>query len=193
MNTKSAILDTALELFNQQGTAAISTNHIAAALGISPGNLYYHYRNKQEIIHALFERLFAVWDEAFDLPPGREPSLDDLQTLVRTNFEVLWTYRFIYRELAALLREDDNLQQRFLEVRQRGFEGFRELFAQFSKAGVIPPVDSPAALDEITELCWLISEFWLPYIEVGGREVNAANLETAVRLTLRVIGADSSS
>jgi AcrR family transcriptional regulator len=62
MSTRSSILDAALELFNDRGKAAVSTNHIAAALDIGPGNLYYHFRIKQDIIQALFERLFAAWD-----------------------------------------------------------------------------------------------------------------------------------
>ena len=59
MNTHDRILDTALRLFNQSGTAAVSTNHIAAALGMSPGNLYYHFRNKEAIIRDLFEQQYA--------------------------------------------------------------------------------------------------------------------------------------
>ncbi len=42
-STKQAILTTAIDLFNDKGTAAVSTNHIAEAMGISPGNLYYHF------------------------------------------------------------------------------------------------------------------------------------------------------
>ena len=60
MSTREKILDTALALFNKEGTAAISTNHIAEAAGISPGNLYYHFRNKEEVIRELFERLSAA-------------------------------------------------------------------------------------------------------------------------------------
>ena len=57
--TRKRILETALRLFNEFGTAAVSTNRIAAEAGISPGNLYYHYRNKEEIIRGLVEDLLA--------------------------------------------------------------------------------------------------------------------------------------
>ena len=73
MNTHNRILATALRLFNQSGTAAVSTNHIADALGISPGNLYYHFRNKEAIIRALFEQQFAQWDAAYTLPSDHMP------------------------------------------------------------------------------------------------------------------------
>src|SRR5215211_5884456 len=104
MNTHERILATALRLFNESGTAPVSTNHIAAALGISPGNLYYHFRNKEEIIRALFEQQFARWDEVYALPEDRMPTLADLQQLVRISFITAWEYRFMYRELIALLR-----------------------------------------------------------------------------------------
>ena len=119
MNTHDRILDTALRLFNQSGTAAVSTNHIAAALGMSPGNLYYHFRNKEAIIRALFEQQFAHWDAIYSLPNDRMPTLDDLQRLVDNTFPISWNYRFIYRELIALLRRDDELNRRWVEVRAR--------------------------------------------------------------------------
>src|SRR5512138_823594 len=107
MKTRERILATALRLFNESGTAPVSTNHIADALGISPGNLYYHFRNKEEIIRALFEQQFALWDELYILPNERMPTLADLQQLVRATFITSWEYRFIYRELIALLRRDE--------------------------------------------------------------------------------------
>ncbi|NON38996.1 TetR/AcrR family transcriptional regulator, partial [Klebsiella pneumoniae] len=56
MKTRDRILECALQLFNQQGERSVSTNHIAAHMEISPGNLYYHFPNKQAIIALLFSQ-----------------------------------------------------------------------------------------------------------------------------------------
>lgn len=187
MTTRDRILDAALSLFNDAGPASVSTNHIAAAAGISPGNLYYHFSNKEEIIRALFERLFDAHDRAFVLPDNRPPTLDDARRLVRANFDLLWEYRFVYRELGALLRRDGLLRARWLEVRRRGYAGFHELVAAFAAAGVLAAQPDELAVDRLADLCWLISEFWLPSLEVSGQPVDPAQLDRGVALMLRVL------
>jgi AcrR family transcriptional regulator len=187
MPNRDRILDTALALFNAAGTAPVSTNHIAAAASISSGNLYYHFRNKEQIVQALFERLFEAYERVFALPEDRAPTIADLRRLVRVNFDLLWDYRFAYRELAALLRRDEVLRERWLEVRQRGYTGFRELIAAFVTAGVVPAPADTAAIERLADLCWLISEFWLPSLEVSGQPVDAAQLDRGVALMLQVL------
>jgi AcrR family transcriptional regulator len=187
MKTRERILATALGLFNESGTGAVSTNHIADALGISPGNLYYHFRNKEEIIRALFEQQFARWDELYTLPDDRMPTLADLQQLVRATFVTAWEYRFMYRELIALLRRDAQLHQRWVAIRARGFAGFHELVELFVAAGVLRAPHDPAVVTRLAELVWLISEFWLASVEVSGETVDTAQMERGVGLMLQVL------
>jgi AcrR family transcriptional regulator len=187
MKTTERILVTALRLFNEQGTAAVATNHIADALGMSPGNLYYHFRNKEDIIRALFERQFAYADGLYTLSGDQVPTLGDLQRLVRATFVMSWEYRFIYRELIALLRRDAELQHRWVVVRARGFAGFRELVDHFVAAGVLRAPETPQTVQRLAELCWLISEFWLASVEVSGQVVDAAQMDHGVALMLQVL------
>ncbi|HEY3059309.1 MAG TPA: TetR/AcrR family transcriptional regulator, partial [Chloroflexota bacterium] len=161
--------------------------HIAAAASISPGNLYYHFRNKEQIVQALFERLCDAYDRVFALPENHAPTIADLRRLVRVNFELLWDYRFAYRELAALLRRDEILRERWLEVRQRGYTGFRDLIVEFVSAGVVAAPADTAAIERLADLCWLISEFWLPSLEVSGQPVGASQLDRGVALMLQVL------
>ncbi len=121
------------------------------------------------------------------LPEGRAPNLADMGRLVRVNFDVLWDYRFAYRELAAILRRDEVLRERWLEVRRRGYIGFHELIAAFVTAGVVAAPADPAAIERLADLCWLISEFWLPSLEVGGQPVDATRLERGVDVMLQVL------
>ncbi len=186
-STRERILTTALRLFNEQGVAEVSTNHIAAACSISPGNLYYYFRNKQEIIRELFQRLNADWENSLQLSQSHAPSLDDLRSIVAANYQIVWQYRFMYRELVVLLRQDAELRASFLATRQRGFERFRELVDSFVAAGVFREPDDPQAVDELLEVCWLLNEFWLTYLEVNGRRIDEAGVQQGVTLIFRVL------
>lgn len=185
MDTKTRILETARTLFNDQGTGAVSTNHIAQAAGISPGNLYYHYRNKEAIIRAVCAELFATTGAMFALEPGRLPTLDDVQRWVRLNFEVTWQYAFVYRELPTLLRHDPELAQHYRAVRQRGYAGFRFLIEALSEAGVLRrTILEAGATDLLADLCWLITEQWLTALDLAGYQPDAAAMQRGIALML---------
>ena len=70
MSTKKLILQTATTLFNQRGTAKVSTNHIAEEAGISPGNLYYHYKDKLHIIREIYEQMILDWETLYTQVEG---------------------------------------------------------------------------------------------------------------------------
>ncbi len=180
MNTRDRILNSALALFNERGTAAISTNHIAAAIDISPGNLYYYFRNKGDIIRALFERLFAAWGETFELPVDRPPELTDFEAMIASNYRLIWEYRFAYREMAALLRSDRKLHARYLQVRRDGYQGFVYLIEAFASAGVLVRPETSQEVMALTELCWMVSEFWPVNLELSGRALDADGIKEGV-------------
>ena len=107
-NTYTRIIDASLTLFNEEGERNISTNHIAAHLGISPGNLYYHFRNKDEIIVQLFKRyseaLLAYLNEAV-LPSDVEDSINYMAGI----YDVMWEYRFLFSDVNTLLARSAEL------------------------------------------------------------------------------------
>lgn len=186
-NTRDAILATALRLFNESGTAEVSTNHIAKAMAISPGNLYYHFRNKEAIVRELFEQLYARWDQQYAFSNPAEPDLNDLRGMLTATFRTNWDFRFIFRELAALLQRDPELKKRWLSVRERGFEGFAQLFNLFVAAGVLRAPTDPAEIRRLTELIWLISEFWLPTLEISDRTTRSDDFYHGVELMSQVM------
>jgi AcrR family transcriptional regulator len=186
MSKRDEALVAALELFNDRGVAVVSTNHIAEAAGISPGNLYYHFRNKEAIVAALAEQLFERWDREFALPEERTPTISDIESMVRTNFRIAWDFRFFHRDLVALLRQDPDLAERFRGVRDRGFSGFRELCGGFVQFGILCPLDR-RTVDLLARNCWLISEFWLQSLELDGETDFDKGMERGVEVLLQAL------
>ncbi|MBB2493808.1 TetR/AcrR family transcriptional regulator [Aquipseudomonas ullengensis] len=102
MKTRDRILECALNLFNQQGEPNVSTLEIATEMGISPGNLYYHFHGKEPLIMELFERFQA--DLAPLLDPPEEAALDaeDYWLFLHLIVERLAQYRFLFQDLSNL-------------------------------------------------------------------------------------------
>jgi AcrR family transcriptional regulator len=116
--TAERILDTTLDLFNRLGEPNVSTTLISAEMGISPGNLYYHYPAKEELITRLFDRydqalteLLRAADEVADV--------EDAWLFFHMLFELIWAYRFLYRDLNDLLSNNRKLETHFQFVLQR--------------------------------------------------------------------------
>jgi AcrR family transcriptional regulator len=187
MNTRARIIETALGLFNEHGSGEVSTNHIAEALGISPGNLYYHFRNKEEIIRAIAEQKDARWEALYHLPQDRTPTLADVERLVRENFTLVWDYRFFFRELSALTQRDPLLKTRYQQLRRERLTTFEGLFAQFVSAGVARPGASPPYIANLARVCWLISDYWLPFLEIDGDVTLPEAIEQGIALYMQVL------
>jgi AcrR family transcriptional regulator len=192
--TRARIVDTAVRLFNESGSGAISTNHIAQALGISPGNLYYHFANKEAIVRAVFARLHEAWTAAAALPADRPPAVTDLRHILIAYLEVVWEYRFYYREIPVLMQRDPELARLYQAERRQGLANIEALMRYFVVAGVMRLPDDGAAapetapvVPELARICWLIVDFWLPFEELSGAPAGPADLHRGVDLILLVL------
>ncbi|UFH49648.1 TetR/AcrR family transcriptional regulator [Pseudomonas sp. KNUC1026] len=161
MKTPERIVQASLELFNQQGERSVSTNHIAAHLEISPGNLYYHFANKQAIVAVLFERYQAAVRKAMQLPEGRAPGIGDLSEYLTSLLELLWQYRFFYRDLEHLLASDEVLAGRYRVFSRQCVAQGGKLVAAFNEAGVV--VLSERQAEALTLNLWIVLTAWVRY------------------------------
>ena len=185
--TRGRILDAARALFNEHGTAAVSTNHIAAEAGLSPGNLYYHFADKQEIILALHDRYAAANAGLWEAGPGAPATLQTLRARLATAMELAWEYRFFERELRALVRADAQLQASYrqaYETRLRQWLAFGE---QLVARGAIRPPQPPATLADLAVAIWLIGASWLPFVEITGDPSDPAALAKGADLVMALL------
>ncbi len=176
--TKARILEVAIELFNEKGTRVVTTNHIAAAMGISSGNLYYHFRNKEEIIRAIFTQMNEVGIREYreindDRGPGSVISMEETFLMIQ-HFN--WRFRFFKRELAALVQSDSELKKLFVASHRQHLAIVRNSIDLSIAQGFLK--DMPVEQRElVTEQVWMMALFWLNYLEVGGEEVTEDTLQ----------------
>lgn len=114
--TRERILETALRLFNDFGEPNVTTTVIADELNISPGNLYYHFRNKDEITDSLFVDFEREMESVLAVPARRQPDVEDIWLFLHLVFEGIWKYRFLYRDLNDLLSRNRTLEVHFKQL-----------------------------------------------------------------------------
>ena len=110
--TAERILEVTLDLFNRFGEPNVSTTLISAELGISPGNLYYHYPAKDELINTLFDRFEKALNELLRAADGVR-HVEDAWLFFHMLFELIWQHRFLYRDLNDLLSNNRRLETHF--------------------------------------------------------------------------------
>jgi AcrR family transcriptional regulator len=165
--TQSKILSTALKLFNAHGTGKVSPLRIATACGISKGNLNYHYRRKADIILDLFLRM----NEEIESRWNNEgpPSMEQLSFLFFRELRLMWRYRFFYRELVPLLRDDPELRRHFTQLRRKRTRDGQKFLEGLVARGFIRRLGHPNEFELLTTNTWLLTNHWLNFVESTGQ------------------------
>ena len=162
MKTRDRILQASLALFNERGERNVTTNHIAQALGISPGNLYYHFRNKGEIIFELFLGYEREMSRLLDVPQDRPMTWQDKLGYFEAIFRSLWEYRFLHRDLEQLLAEVPALRERYSR-----FAGQTMLQAKAIYDGMIAAGLVEASEEQVKALVlniWVLATSWTSFL-----------------------------
>jgi AcrR family transcriptional regulator len=156
-------------------------------MGISPGNLYYHFRNKDQIIAELFGGFERRLDGLLDAPPGRPAGIEDLWLVLHLLFEAMWDYRFFFRDLDEIVSRNRKLASRFALILRRGVRTVLELCRAMVTAGAMRA--SERELAALAENVALVATYWISYQNItrDERPDRPVNLDRAAYQVLSLI------
>jgi len=177
--TAERILEVTLALFNRFGEPNVSTTLISAELNISPGNLYYHYPAKDELINALFSRFERSLNELLNAG-GDVRHVEDAWFFMHSLFELIWQYRFLYRDLNDLLSKNRLLETHFQTILKNKTRAFKALLDALRRSGALH-IDS-CEIDTTATSMVLILTYWLSfeYVRDPRNALEVANAEAAL-------------
>lgn len=187
MKTRDRIIQAALELFNESGEPNITTNHIAAHLGISPGNLYYHFRNKEEIIHSIFDEYARDLSIRFQPQGESKVTADNLLGYLDAVFMLMWRYRFFYANLPDILRRDLELQEKYLAAQEGLHQNIMGMMNSFRASELLDLDDNE--LLSLANTLKLVASSWICYqtTQAVGAKITKAVIYQGVLQMLSIV------
>jgi len=181
--TRERILETSLALFNARGAPQVTTAEIAGEMNISPGNLYYHFRNKEEIVGELCAQFEARLAPLFANPAGRRVDAEDLWLWLHLLLERMGEYRFILRDVDVLAARDPKLHARLGRLVRQGVATMVELCRGLIAAGTMVASDREVAA--LARNVLLVATYWQSFDRIG--RASGAGSDDAGRAASQVL------
>lgn len=183
--TRERILELSLKLFNDFGEPNVTTTIIAGEMNISPGNLYYHFDNKDQIVNAIFADFEKEMDALLGAPLKRLEgagaiNVEDTWLFLHLVFELIWKYRFIYRDLTDLLSRNRIIETHFKRILDDSGKVALALAAGLRRAGELDAGD--AQIKTLATNMVLIATYWLnfEYVRNPRKEIDSAAMSRGV-------------
>jgi AcrR family transcriptional regulator len=159
--TRERILETALKLFNDFGEPNVTTTVIADEMEISPGNLYYHFHSKDEIVNALFADYEKDIENLLTAPGNRPSGAEDIWLFLHLLFETIWKFRFFYRDINDLLTRNRLVETHFQRILAHKEQTAITVCQGLAASGALTA--TPAEIPVLATNMTVLATFWLSF------------------------------
>lgn len=161
MDTRTRILAAALELYNEKGIDA-TTRHIASSIGISAGNLHYHFKHTDDIIVTLWNQLLSDFDQLVSaLEQAEEINLVSLKSFYQQSFERVYKYRFVFLHFVAIATRIPVVRKDYKNLVKRREKEFKGVFHTLIQNGIFRNDIPDSVWTALVRQIFIIGDFWL--------------------------------
>lgn len=188
VSNRQRIIDATVELMNERGSG-VGTTQLVEHLSISPGNLYYHFRNREEILAEVLTRLQIDLDEVLVLESDEVTTAERLAEVLIGGAKVLWQYRFFFSASIELVTKDDALATRYRKFCTRGTNQVATIVERLPKSAQGTQRLTKSEQAKLAETLWVLWTSWPRYAELlsgdGSPEKEMLRNHEALEFVLR--------
>jgi AcrR family transcriptional regulator len=185
--TKEIILDTSLELFNSFGLSKVTLRTVAKKMGISQGNLNYHFKKREDIIEALYFQLVQNIDNSMlDLEQSKAPFylLVNISQTIMSNF---YEYRFFLLDFVQIMRENKKIRNHYTELTAQRAQQFLMLFNLLIEDEIMRKEILPNEYQNLYKRFQMLSEFWISDAEIIKTKITKKTISTYSEILTQAI------
>jgi AcrR family transcriptional regulator len=165
IKTKDKILFEAIKLYNEQGIQNVTSRHIASKMGISHGNLDYHYNTKEDIILAIYDKMRSEMTESYGSRKEGASAIEQFHILIQQLEEFQYKYRFFNLDVLEVTRSFPSISELIQETFIKRKKTTIQLFQEFISSGFMVEMEE-SELERLEHIIRMIITFWLSQREV---------------------------
>ena len=166
-NTKEIIIQAATQTFNKYGFGVVSLHELAQKIGISRGNLTYHFKDKEVLLEAIANEMWQKIETQRN-QSRQFPSFQNLHNEVQLYYRFQKEYAFIFLDTHVL--NHPLIKKRFREITQQTIQDNKAAIAFAIKMGNMKPEPLPGIYANIAFITWMLSFFWLSQQIIRGEK-----------------------
>lgn len=174
-DTRLHILSVAKTCFNSQGVSQVTCRTIAETAGLSAGNVYYYFSNKDVILDELRSSLIAEANALLDeIAEERYVTAESREDGARRWMDMVWEWRFIYLDIHHLIRDNTRARQELLDLQHKSIALHQQLFEEhLVKRGLTLTPEDKKFCHDLAVTNWLTLVHWLQHMcmEKGELEI----------------------
>jgi len=166
MKTKDRILQISLTLFNERGLSQVTLRTIAKEMGISQGNLNYHFKKRQDIIKALYlclvDRMDNIFRDLFEMEIGLPLIFASNAAMIKAFLD----FKFFMLDFVQIMRENKEIHQHYLQLQQIRKQQFESIVSLLQQKELVRQEEFEGEFASLQKRMSIVGDFWISSSEI---------------------------